>query len=475
MKICLIAEGSYPFIMGGVSSWIHSLINGMPEHEFIIYAIGAQEKSRGSYVYELPPNVAQIKEVFLDAYLKEEADPGKRLALSTEEQQAVLSLLDGSTVNWHALFSMLTQEEKVPSVANFLTSKDFFEIIQKLCEQKYPQIPFTEMLWMIRSMVLPLCLIMKEGMPQADLYHSVCTGYGGVAGSLGKHLFGKPFLLTEHGIYTREREEEIIKANWIKGHFKDIWIDYFYNLSKCAYAYADDVITLFERNKEIQVELGCDAKKVTIIPNGVRVGDYQHLPTKKAEEPLTIGAVVRVVPIKDIKTMIHSFALVKEQVPEARFMIMGPTDEDEEYYQECLQLVLSLELEDVTFTGPVNVKEYLGKMDLLVLTSISEGQPLVILEGMACSKPFVTTDVGSCRELLYGNEDHYGRAGITVPVMHFAQIAQAIITLCQSETMRIDMGKNGYSRVSAMYTHVNFLTAYRNLYREYEVLETWQG
>ncbi|MFF0830027.1 GT4 family glycosyltransferase PelF [Brevibacillus sp. NPDC003359] len=469
MKICLIAEGSYPFITGGVSSWIHSLITSMPEHEFIIYAIGAQEKNRGKYVYQLPANVVEITEVFLDTYLKEEAAPGKRLGLTEAEQQALLSLLDGSRGDWSALFSMLAGS-KVSSVAELLTSKDFFEVIQRLCQQKYPQIPFTEMIWMIRSMVLPLCLIMKNGMPQADLYHSVCTGYGGVAGSLGKHLFSKPFLLTEHGIYTREREEEIIKANWIKGHFKDIWIDYFHNLSACAYSYADEVITLFERNKEIQIELGCDPAKVSVIPNGVKVNDYASIAEEKEDGILTIGAVVRVVPIKDIKTMLHSFGLVKEQVPHARFIIIGPADEDEEYYTECLQLVDSLQLEDVTFTGAVNVKEYLGKVDVLVLTSISEGQPLVILEGMACKKPFVTTDVGSCRELLYGNGDNYGNAGITVPVMHFNQIAQAIITLCHNEPLRRRMGKNGFDRVSAIYTHENFLAGYRNLYRKYEVL-----
>lgn len=469
MKICLIAEGSYPYITGGVSSWIHSLINGMPEHEFILYAISAEEKSRGIFVYDVPDNVVEIKEVFLDAYIREEAVAGKRLALTEQEQSALLSLLDGSNVNWEDFFSLLVRG-RLPSVGDFLTSRDFFDIVQKLCEQKYPQIPFTEMIWMIRSMILPLCLIVEEGMPEADLYHSVCTGYGGVAGALGKHLFAKPFVLTEHGIYTREREEEIIKASWIKGHFKDIWIDYFHNLSKCAYSYADRVITLFGRNQDIQVELGCVPEKIAIIPNGVEVSEYMDLPGKAAAEEaaIRIGALVRVVPIKDIKTLIQSFALVKEQVPNAHLIIMGPTNEDEEYFEECQQLVSSLQLEDVSFTGTVNAKEYLGGMDFLVLTSISEGQPLVILEGMACAKPFVTTDVGSCRELLYGRDDGYQEAGIVVPVMHVAQIAQAMITLSQDEELRRRMGRNGQRRVCNLYTKTKFLEGYRKLYRECE-------
>ena len=42
MHVCIIAEGSYPYITGGVSSWIHSLAANLPEVEFTIYTIGAQ-------------------------------------------------------------------------------------------------------------------------------------------------------------------------------------------------------------------------------------------------------------------------------------------------------------------------------------------------------------------------------------------------------------------------------------------------
>ena len=40
MRICLLTEGSYPYVVGGVSSWCQMLIQGLPEHEFFIYSIG---------------------------------------------------------------------------------------------------------------------------------------------------------------------------------------------------------------------------------------------------------------------------------------------------------------------------------------------------------------------------------------------------------------------------------------------------
>ena len=68
MKICLIAEGSYPYILGGVSSWIQQLVTAMPQHEFIIYSIGAKIEQKSRYAYQLPKNISKVEEVFLDEF-----------------------------------------------------------------------------------------------------------------------------------------------------------------------------------------------------------------------------------------------------------------------------------------------------------------------------------------------------------------------------------------------------------------------
>ena len=333
MRICIIAEGSYPYVTGGVSSWIHSLITNIPEHEFVIFTIGAFEKQRGQFKYKLPPNVVEVKEIFLDAYMRESGEWGHRFRLTAIEQESFQSLLGGrGHVEWGDLFDLLrTKQFRV--AADFLMSKDYFDLLVGLCKERYPQIPFTEMFWTVRSMVLPLFLSIRHDIPKADLYHSVSTGYAGVIGALAKHLYNKPYVLTEHGIYSREREEEIIKAGWVKGYFKDLWIEYFYRLSECSYASANEVITLFNRNREIEIELGCSPDKIKIIPNGVSLADYEEVVSEKRPDDsiVRIGAIVRVVPIKDIKTMIQSFALVKREVPHAELYIMGPAEEDEEY------------------------------------------------------------------------------------------------------------------------------------------------
>jgi len=469
MRICIIAEGSYPYITGGVSSWIHSLITEMPEHEFIVYAIGAETKQKGKFRYKLPRNLIEVTEVFLDEYLVQQGVWGQRFNLSQVQQQAIQSLVSGEgSLDWGSLFDLL-RSKKIKNVADFLSSKDYFDMIVRLGKDTYSAVPFTELFWTVNSMILPLFLTIRHHIPAADVYHSVSTGYAGVIGVLAKHIHQKPMLLTEHGIYSREREEEIIKADWVKGYFKDLWIHYFYTLSNCAYQNSTEVITLFERNKEVEVDLGCDEEKIRIIPNGVDINHYTNLNKAPNDGKIRIGAIIRVVPIKDLKTMIQSFFLVENDVPHAELFIMGPTEEDERYYQECLQMVDSLGIKNIHFMGLVNIKEYIGQMDILLLTSISEGQPLAILEGMANSKPFVTTNVGSCRELIEGKEDdNYGPAGFVVPVMQYEQIANAIITLCKDQTLRETMGRNGYQRVSTRYKHRDFINSYRFLYQSLE-------
>lgn len=463
MKICLIAEGSYPHITGGVSSWTQSLISNIKEHEFIIYAIGAEKKYKGMFKYNLPENVTQIEEIFLDEFLDLKGTYGKRYKIDKKIKNNIKSLIMGDKVDFEVIFDFLTHK-KIKNMMDFFMSKDIFDIIKEVYDEKYALIPFNEFFWTVRSMILPLFLIINNGVPKADVYHSVSTGYAGVVGSFAKHMYNKPFVLTEHGIYTREREEEIIKSNWIKGYFKDMWIKFFYNLSNCVYSKSDRVITLFEKNKEIQIELGCNKEKIGIVPNGIDVSKFNDIKLKDSDHKnINIGAVLRVVPIKDVKTMIMSFYLVKNKIPNAKFYLMGPVDEDEEYYDECVNLVENLKLQDVIFTGRINVKDYIGKMDILVLSSISEGQPLVILEGFACKKPFITTDVGSCRELVYGNDD-YGQAGFVAPVMNYEKLAQGIIKLCNNENQRITMGKNGYKRASNLYTFDNFINAYKDIY-----------
>lgn len=467
MKICMICEGSYPYVTGGVSSWVNMLIKNMPEHEFIIYTIGAKAEQRGKYKYELLPNIIEVKEIFLDElYSLKSKSHIKNLKIDEASMKAFRSLMEDDHVDWPRLINFM-RKVKVKSIMDIFMSKQFFDLLSEICNEHFKDIAFNEFFWTMRSMLLPMIALIRQEIPEADIYHSVSAGYGGLIGALGKEIYHKPYILTEHGIYAREREEEIIKANWVTGHFKDAWIKFFYNLSRLSYSYADEVITLFGLNRKIEIELGCTEEKISIIPNGVEISRFENVRrTWEEDGSYNIGAVVRVVPIKDIKTMISAFSLVKAEMPHAKLYIMGPMEEDPKYYEECKALIEDFNIKDVIFTGSVNVVEYIGNMDINILTSISEGQPLAVLEAMAAKKPCVTTQVGSCSELLYGMPgDNLGDAGIVVPIMDETKLAEAMTKLGRDKKLREKMGEVAFKRVQAYYTKEAFIDAYKALYK----------
>ena len=90
MRICIVAEGSYPYTMGGVSSWADDLIRSFPEHEFVILSVISSRALRGKFAYTLPDNVTEVHEL----YLQDMDWSGRgRVRMNREEYNALRSLL----------------------------------------------------------------------------------------------------------------------------------------------------------------------------------------------------------------------------------------------------------------------------------------------------------------------------------------------------------------------------------------------
>ena len=473
MRICIVAEGCYPYMVGGVSSWVHSMIRQFPDYEFIILAIVANRSFRGKFKYELPENVIEVYELYLDDcdWTGDYGKQHRRIKLNNQEYEALKSLLLNQNVDWETLVHLFN--EKKFSLNDFLMGEDFFQAVLECYQIRYPEILFSDFLWTMRSMYLPLFHTLKMDLPRADLYHCVATGYAGVLGSMAKIKYGSKLLISEHGIYTREREEELIRAKWVEGVYKNIWIEQFRKMSMLAYERADLVTSLYAHARELQIELGCPAEKTVVTPNGIDETRFVNLtrPDFMSPDQIHIGAILRVTPIKDVKTMLRAFAYAKEKLPNLKLWIMGPTDEDEEYAKECFDMVELIGADDVEFTGRVNVADYMGGLDMTILTSISEGQPLTILESYAAHKPVIATDVGNCRGLIYGEDDDFGAAGILTHIMNVAEIADAMVKLGKSRQLREKMGEAGYKRLMRKYRVEDMRKTYSDIYWKFEDID----
>lgn len=463
MKVCLIVEGAYPYVNGGVSSWLQQMLLSMPEVEFVIQVITAGTEGKRDFKYKIPDNVTAIQEIHLSEDDIVTRKNNKKLKMTRKEYEAFESLVFGKDIDWNTIFFFFQNREV--SLNSLFGGEDFLNISTKYYKTNFERVVFSDFLWTMRSMYLPLFTILKHPGMEADIYHAVSTGYAGVFASMEKAVYGKKMILTEHGIYTREREEEIIKAGWVKNIYKDLWITHFRKLSLCSYEEADIVTSLFKDAKNFQIELGCSPEKAYIIPNGVMINKFQNLAPKEKEDTyINIGAVLRVTPIKDVKTLITAFSIAKLNCNRLKLWIMGPLDESEQYANECMQLVEELDIKDVIFTGMVNVLDYMGKMDIIVLSSISEGQPLSILEAFSAHKPVIATNVGNCRGLIEGDIDTLGQAGYVVQVMNPEKMAQAILKLSKDEQLRINMGEIGYQRVTKNYSAEDSYRRYMDAY-----------
>jgi glycosyltransferase involved in cell wall biosynthesis len=483
--VCLIVEGTYPYVTGGVSAWIHQLIDALPEIRFALFHIGATAGEEPTPVYELPANVLEFVNVGIHGG-DEAPQPSARAPEATWESVRAFhdEMRDNHEGGLAALLQRLSpQPGRGPSPHDFLYSKPAWNILRAIYEDRAPDVSFLDYFWTWRFTHLPIFRLLHAALPEASVYHTVSTGWAGLVAAVARARTGRPMLLTEHGIYARERRMEIDQADWIyvqrqlpmtlnvgPGFFKELWARLFYRLSRLTYAHADLIVTIFEGNRQAQIHDGADPARTLVIPNGVVIGRFAGLDhVAAAPGGFRVGFVGRVVPIKDVKTFIRAIKIVAGSLPGVRATLVGPVDEDEEYAAECRTLTATLDLEEhVTFVGTADVRAFYREMDVLVLTSISEGLPLVILEAFAAGVPVISTDVGACRELLEGRggEDRaLGPSGLVTGLANPAATAEAILTLARDPGLREEMANAGRARVRKFYDESDLVRRYRDLYR----------
>jgi polysaccharide biosynthesis protein PelF len=482
--ICLILEGTYPYVTGGVSAWIHQLVSALPELRFAIFHISATAGETHEPRYTMPANVVSLVDVGIhggdepptrgDTPPAEAWETMYRYHVETQEGRR-----DGLG---ELLQQMCPHAGAGPSVHDFIYGKPAWTIVRRLYETRASDISFLDYFWTWRFTHLPIFRLLHAPVPEAALYHTVSTGWAGLVASMQRLRRGRPMLLTEHGIYSRERRVEIDQAEWIyvqrqapltlqagPGFFKELWARLFDRLSQLTYAHADRIVTIFEGNRQAQIRDGADPAKTLVVPNGLNVEPLAALPrVPAAAGEFRIGFVGRVVPIKDVKTFIRALKIVKGALPGARAVIAGPGDEDPEYLEECKTLAATLGVgAEVEFTGRVDVKQIYPRIDVLVLTSISEGLPLVILEAAAAGVPVVATDVGACRELLDGRlpaDRALGPSGLVTGLADPGATAQAILSLARDAGLRDEMGRAARARVRAYYQESDLIRSYREIY-----------
>ena len=122
MKICMIVEGCYPYVTGGVSTWVHEFIRSFSRQEFILLTIVSDRSVSGKFLYQLPENVTEVHELYLQD-VDWNRKGYRKHSMNKEEYRALRSLVLNQRVEWEILFRMF--QEKSISLDKLLMGRDF--------------------------------------------------------------------------------------------------------------------------------------------------------------------------------------------------------------------------------------------------------------------------------------------------------------------------------------------------------------
>jgi glycosyltransferase involved in cell wall biosynthesis len=212
---------------------------------------------------------------------------------------------------------------------------------------------------------------------------------------------------------------------------------------------------------------GMPADRVEVIYNGIDLTAFSSTGScrEAVRRELGLGTndlvavqVARLDYLKDHATAIRALAHVVQRRPDAHLLLVGEGPEREAIQSWVRERGLEAHIHLLGLRS--DIPRLLCAADLFLLTSISEGIPLTIIEAMAASLPVVATRVGGVPEMV---ED--GRTGLLAAPGDDAALAQGILNLADDSLLREEMGQLGRAACLARFSEDTMHSAYEQLYR----------
>jgi polysaccharide biosynthesis protein PelF len=465
VRIALVSEGTYPFAMGGVSVWCDQLIRGLSQYDWQVVAltVNGPEKTR----WPAPANLSDVRTIPLwgpharsrrcrvpEQFLKPYSDlVGCLLTpIAAHEDQAA-----SDRYRFLGALKGLHELARHHDVPNAMTSPAALSLLMDEWNGLYGDGlslgGALEVAFLLEHMLRPL---FAEPV-RADIVHSSMNGLSMLVAMSAKWAYGTPVVMSEHGIYLRERYLSYIHED-APHAVKVLILSFFRLLAGGGYLVADALAPHSSYNRRWQLQNGASPDRMWTMYNGVSPERFPQAP----DEPdvPTVVFMGRIDPLKDLHTLIRAFGRVNQEMPVARLRIFGGTaEESRSYADSCVALIAELGLGScITLEGPVEspVHAY-HAASIVVLSSISEGFPYTVVEAMACGRTVVCTDVGGVKEAV-------GKTGLVVPPRNSEALAQACLRLLRDDALRHSFAAAARERVLTYFTLDHSLEAYRRVY-----------
>jgi polysaccharide biosynthesis protein PelF len=460
--VLLTTEGTYPYAMGGVSSWCDLLVRNLSEFDWHVMPIVAPERTAPAY--QLPPQARLVRRIELWS----EALPRWRLAAGTVRGGGaeLPAMLARGLTSWHAdvdelLDALIWCRGRSRLVRRIFRSgagwASFLVALRTVLDEPVPEAGRPPELDALEAATLYQTLYWVAQTasirtPPVDVLHVTAAGWAALPAIVHRATHGTPLVLTEHGVYVREAYLAAARSSDSPGS-RFISTRLARGLARAAYAAADVVSPVTDANASWEEGLGIEADKLSVIYNGLR-------PPPTPEPPpgtQTVVSVGRIDPLKDVHTMLHVAQETLRRLPSARFLHYGPvTDGREDYGRSCYALHERLGLgERFRFMGPTREPNAVVRAaDVVVMTSISEGLPMSILEAMGEGRPVVATGVGGVPDVVRG-------CGVVTAPGDIDGLAMAITTLLRNRGLAWALGRRGHGWLSRIFNQARCIESYR--------------
>ncbi len=506
VDVAIVMESTYPYLKGGVSAVVHDIITGNPDLTFGIIHITWDSHSPLKDLYGMPDNVAWVKVLYLSMEEHQEdflrARPRdlrmnrrQRRELSRRILGAMLSLAqDGQTEPlWDLISEGLSASRRYPVWA-ILGTREFMEAYHDMMPDL--GMSMTDIFWCLRDFFSLAYAVLAEPVPRAQVYHAHTTGYAMLLGVNAAREHGTKVLLTEHNLYVRDTVNTLLERRLdlnvrltdyrtfdVTGRER-MWMAWWLEMGRLCYPYAYASTYLYPRAITEANELGGDAGRAIVIPNGIvtsefdasyaaRLAAIEEIKKEGADKHLwKLVYIARVVPIKGLLDMIDSVRLMVDRGLNIHLDVCGPTEHMPSYFEQCLTRIVEQGLESViTIRGTVKVRELLPEFDLFVLPSYNEGLPVVSLETMGAGIPTVSTDVGAVRSvvedmIVTDDGQTWDPCGIIIEPGDPTVMADKVQEVISDVDLYERLSLNARGRVEAAYDLVKVNASYNTIYRQ---------
>ncbi len=486
IKVVWTGEGTYPYTTGGVSTWADILVHELKNIDFTLIPI--QMHPFVKLKFDIPPNVIDIINVPLWG-TEEPIEYIRQIDFSTIYEskiktQEIHNIDKLSSIIILILDHIYRKKNDLEAVGNaiyeFYEYFHIYDYYETFREEKIWEIYKKYILNHYKNIKedIPTVFDMIEGLrylyrffisllpklPEAEIYHSSAAAFCGLPCIIAKKKYNSKFLLTEHGVYIRE-QYLAASRNQMPYRTKEFMMGLITLVSKLNFHFADVVSPVCNYNTRWEKKWGVNEEKIYTIYNGIDTLKFKNLKIEKEKNRPIVTMVARIDPLKDIETFIKTAQIVSKEIPDVLFKLYGPIV-DEKYYNSCKKLVDKLKIEkNFKFAGLTHSPENAyNEGDVVMLTSISEAFPFVVIEAMACEKVVVSSDVGGTKEVLEGY-------GYVVKPKDYQEFANKVIYILEHPDMAREMGMearnfilNGFATEDMV---ENYSNLYKKLYNEY--------